>query len=97
MKAKKWVSEMLDGVVDRVRYFLDDAQSFIEAVAAPVVMFIAILSVIFGLLMWFVWFASGEQAEIYNATTGKNVTQRDMFWGNGMFKILPSDIKGEAK
>jgi len=97
MKVKKWVGEMMDGVADRVEYFLEDALSFIEVVAVLIIIYIAIISATIGLAVWLGWAGAGKQAEIYNATTGKNITQRDMFWGSEMFYIRPSDIKERAK
>jgi hypothetical protein len=67
-----------------MRVFLDDF-GFL------VIIILAIL-MIFGGVFSLCWWSCGKQAAVYEQTTGKHVTQSDMFWGGDMFKILPKDI-----
>jgi len=58
----------------------------------PIVMILCVFVCMIGGIFGLAWRVSGIQSETYKQTTGKSVTQREMFYGGSMFKILPSDI-----
>jgi len=74
-----------------IKYILDCVPDFFEEFFPIVMIFLALVCMIGG-IFGLVWRVSGIQAETYKQTTGKRVTQREMFYGGSMFKILPSDI-----
>ena len=74
-----------------IKYILDCVLDFFEDYF-PLAIIVLVLTCMIGGVFCLAWRASGIQAETYKQTTGKRVTQREMFYGGSMFKILPSDI-----
>ena len=66
---------------------------WLDEFCVPVIIIALFLGVV-GSAILLTWKMAGKEAEVYNQLTGKHVTQRDMFYGSEMFKILPSDIMG---
>jgi uncharacterized protein YpmB len=57
---------------------------------------LSILNIIFIIIVGsfsLTWWFAGKQAEVYKQTTGKHVSQSEMFFGWEMFRILPEDIR----